>query len=86
MIEKKIVVNLEQGVHIRPAKQFVKIASAFNSEISIHKNGQRVNGKSILGIMALAINLGEEVTLVVDGVDEHEAISSLEKIFTEREG
>jgi catabolite repression HPr-like protein len=84
MIEKKITVNLEQGMHIRPAKQFVKIASAFNSDITINKNGQAVNGKSILAIMGLAIDKEEEVILRVDGPDEQEAIFSLEKILIER--
>lgn len=86
MVEKKIVVGLEQGVHIRPAKQFVKIATDYQCEIFIHKDDHRINGKSILGIMSLAIDMGEEITLVADGADEQEAISSLENLLTGREG
>jgi catabolite repression HPr-like protein len=83
MIEKRIIVNLADGVHIRPAKEFVKIASVCNSEITITKNGKSANGKSILAIMGLAIDKGEEVTLIANGADEQEAIASLEKTLTE---
>lgn len=80
------MVGLEQGVHIRPAKQFVKIAADYECEIFIHKDDNRINGKSILGIMSLAIDTGEEVTLIADGADEQEAIASLENLLTGREG
>jgi catabolite repression HPr-like protein len=86
VIEKKITVKLEQGLHIRPAKDFVKVATTFISHISIHKNDEAVNGKSMLGIMSLAIDCEEEVILRVEGPDELEAISSLEKILVEWEG
>jgi catabolite repression HPr-like protein len=86
MIKKNITINLKDGLHIRPAKEFVKVASQFKSEISITKTTQTANGKSILGIISMAINQGEEVTLTAEGPDESEAFSSLEKILVEQEG
>jgi phosphotransferase system HPr (HPr) family protein len=85
MIKKEIKVNLEHGLHIRPAKEFVQLASHFKSEIDVIKNSQTANGKSILGIVSLGILKGETITLTADGPDESEAISSLEKIFIEGE-
>jgi phosphotransferase system HPr (HPr) family protein len=85
MIKKEIKVNLEHGLHIRPAKEFVHLASNFKSEIDIIKNSQTANGKSILGIVSLGILKGETITLTANGSDESEAIFSLEKIFIEGE-
>lgn len=83
MIEKKWVVNLEQGFHIRPANQFVQLAQTFQSEITVDKDGQRADGKSILGLMALAIDQGEEITLIAEGADEQEAMDSLTSFLIE---
>lgn len=83
MIEKKIVVQLEHGLHARPAANFVKLAASFASEIQLVKNEKTINGKSIMGVMAAAIGKGEEVTLIADGADEAEAIAALEKLLIE---
>jgi phosphotransferase system HPr (HPr) family protein len=85
MIKKEIKVSLEHGLHIRPAKEFVQLASNFKSEIDVIKNSQTANGKSILGVASLGILKGETISLRADGPDEHEAIASLEKIFMEGE-
>ncbi|MCH5584909.1 HPr family phosphocarrier protein [Shimazuella sp. AN120528] len=85
MIKKEIKVNLEHGLHIRPAKEFVQVATKFHSDIDVIKNSQTANGKSILGIVSLGILKGETITLKADGSDENEAITSLEKIFIEGE-
>ncbi|KQL46736.1 PTS sugar transporter subunit IIA [Brevibacillus choshinensis] len=85
MEQKNIVVQLSQGLHARPAATFVKIATSFSSEIKLLKKEKIVNGKSIMGIMAAAIAKGEEITLIVDGADEKEAIAALEKILLEQE-
>lgn len=85
MLEKKIVVQLEYGLHARPAAAFVKRASSFSSDIQLLKKEKAINGKSIMGVMAAAIGKGEEVTLVADGADEAEAIAELEKLLLEEE-
>ena len=85
MEQKKIVVQLSQGLHARPAATFVKIAASFSSEIKLLKKEKVINGKSIMGIMAAAIAKGEEVTLIADGVDEKEAVAALEKVLVDHE-
>jgi catabolite repression HPr-like protein len=85
MIEKKVVVKLPHGLHARPAANFVRLASSFTSEIKIVKNEKTANGKSIMGIMSMAVAKGEEITLIADGPDEAEAIAALEKALQEQE-
>lgn len=85
MLEKKIIVQLEHGLHARPAATFVKKASSFASDIQLVKKEKTVNGKSIMGVMAAAIGKGEVVTLIADGVDEAEAIVELEKLLLQAE-
>jgi catabolite repression HPr-like protein len=81
MVEKKVVVKLHQGLHARPAGQFVKTASSFNSDIQIGKDENLVNAKSIISVLTLAIAEGEQVTLVADGPDEEQGIAALESIL-----
>ncbi len=65
------------GLHARPAAQFVKIASKFKSDIYISKNEREVNGKSIMGVMMLAAEMGSELTIKIDGRDQERAMESL---------
>ncbi|UFJ39099.1 HPr family phosphocarrier protein [Brevibacillus humidisoli] len=83
MIEKKIVVQLEQGLHARPAAAFAQKATSFTGEISISNGGKSVNGKSIVGIMSLAVKKGDEVVIAADGPDEREAIACLERLLVD---
>lgn len=74
--EKVVIVN-KLGMHARASAKFVSLASGFQSEISLTRNGQKVNGKSIMGIMMLAAARGTELAICADGNDEAEAISQL---------
>ena len=85
MMEKRVVIRLQHGLQARCANQFVQKSSSFNSEISIIKNGRMVAGKGIMGVMALAIRKGEEITLLANGSDEQEAIATLESFLCSRE-
>ena len=78
MIEKQVEVKLKTGLQARPAALFVQEATRFSSEIFIEKDGKRVNAKSIMGLMSLAISSGSVITLIADGHDEKEAIEKLE--------
>ncbi|MCD8511756.1 MAG: HPr family phosphocarrier protein [Bacillus sp. (in: Bacteria)] len=84
MIEKTLVVKRKTGLQARPAALFVQEANRFQSDVFIEKDGKRVNAKSIMGIMSLAINANKEVTLSVDGNDEEAAMESL-MAFIEKE-
>ena len=78
LIEKVVVIKNKQGLHARPAALFVQIANKFNSDITISKGKQKVNGKSIMGIMMLEAGLGSKVTMVAKGDDAEAAIKELE--------
>ncbi len=65
------------GLHARAAAKFVSLASTFDSEVELEKDGKRVNGKSIMGVMMLAAGKGSRLTLHTDGEDEREAASQL---------
>ena len=66
-----------QGMHARPASVFVQTASKFNSEIKVIKDEVEVNGKSIMGLMMLALSPGSEFKIIADGKDEDLAIDAL---------
>lgn len=72
------------GLHARPAAQFVKIASRFNSDVYISKNDREVNGKSIMGVMMLAAEMGSELTIKVDGQDQDYAINALVELVNNK--
>lgn len=65
------------GLHARASAKFVKLASEFTSEITLASNGQRVNGKSIMGIMMLAAGYGTELELCTEGPDEDQAMNAM---------
>lgn len=65
------------GLHARPAAQFVKLASTFESEIEVRKDGLTINGKSIMGVMMLAAECGSTITITATGVDEEAAVAAL---------
>ncbi len=69
------------GLHARAAAHFVKKASGYHSEVWVEKDGQRVNGKSIMGLLMLACPLGTQLTIQVTGPDEQEAFADLGKLI-----
>lgn len=81
MIEKKIEIINNAGLHTRPAATIVKIAAQFNSEFYIMKDGMNINGKSIIGVMTLAAAKGSELTLTFEGDDEKEMAEAILDYF-----
>ncbi|GAA0499297.1 HPr family phosphocarrier protein [Salinibacillus aidingensis] len=77
MVERKVTVELSTGLQARPAAKFVQEANRFSADIFIEKDQKRINGKSIMGLMSLAIGSGEEILLQADGSDEQDAINEL---------
>ncbi len=71
-----VIVN-KLGMHARASAKFVEIANRYDSNITISRNGQTVNGKSIMGLMMLAAAKGSEVTVCADGADAGNAIAEL---------
>lgn len=80
---EKITLNLknEEGLHARPAAAFVQEANKYDSDIEIIFQGNKVNGKSIIGIMSIGAFFGEEITIIARGRDEEEAIKNLEELI-----
>ena len=81
IVEKVVIIKNKQGLHARPAALFVQIANKFTSEITIAKGRQRINGKSIMGIMMLAAGAGSRVTIIADGDDADRAIKELARLL-----
>jgi len=77
MIEQEATIVNQLGLHARPAAQLVKLATAFQADIEIVKDGMAVNGKSIMGVMMLAAECGSSVLVRADGPDEAQAVEAL---------
>lgn len=86
MINKTVTIVNKLGLHARAAARFVTMASSFASDIKVARNGQEVNGKSIMGIMMLAASKGCDITLIADGSDEDEVIEQLSTLIEQRFG
>lgn len=82
MIEKELTISNKHGLHARPAAQFVKTSNKYRSEIWVEKDEERINGKSIMGLMMLAAGQGSRILVMADGQDEAEAIAALETLVT----
>lgn len=78
----EVVIKNPQGLHARPAAMFVQIASKYNSNIALQKGDERVNGKSIMGILTLGIEQNAKVVLEADGDDADEVVTELTQLLT----
>jgi phosphocarrier protein len=86
VIRNEVEIVNKLGLHARAAAKFVTCASGFASQIQVEREGQRVNGKSIMGVMMLAAAQGTRITLLVDGQDEEAATAALEQLVANRFG
>ena len=80
-IEKELAVVNRLGLHARPAAMFVRIASRHRAEIWVAKEGEEVNGKSIMGLMMLAAGQGSKLRIRCDGPDADKAMEELEELI-----
>jgi phosphocarrier protein HPr len=80
-LTKELTVVNKLGIHARPAAMFVKTASRFACEIFVEKDGEKVNGKSIMGLMMLAAGPGCKLTIHAAGQDAHTAVSEIEALL-----
>ena len=81
---KELAVINKLGIHARPAALFVKVANKFDSDILVEKDGEQVNGKSIMGLMMLAAACGSKLTLIAEGRDAENALRELEQLFMQK--
>ena len=82
-MKKDVVVGMQSGLEARPIALMVQTANQYSSQIYLETEGKRVNVKSIMGMMSLALLSGEHVVLDVEGADEEAAVAALEKFLAE---
>lgn len=85
-LAKTLTILNEVGLHARPASMIVKRLLQFESEVFIEKDGRKVNGKSIMGILMLAAGKGSRIRVEADGSDAQEALDAVEQLILSKFG
>jgi len=80
-LSKELIIQNKLGLHARPAAMFVKISNRHKSEIWVEKDGEEINGKSIMGLMMLAAGQGSKLIVRANGPDAAEALTALEALI-----
>jgi len=78
---EELVIANKLGMHLRPAQQLVQTVLKFKCDVHVHKDGQRVNAKSIMGLLTLAAAKGTRILVVCDGDDAEKAIEAIRKLI-----
>ncbi len=84
MVERIVTIRNRAGMHARPAALLVKTARGFASQIYLEKDSERVNGKSIMGVITLGATYNTPLKIIADGPDETQALDAIEKLFENR--
>lgn len=85
-VTRNLTVMNKLGIHARPAAMFVKTANRFECDIFVEKDGEKVNGKSIMGLMMLAAGPGSKLTVHAQGNDASQALAELETLLQQKFG
>ncbi len=83
-IEKEITIVNRLGMHARPAAHFVRIATGYRSEVWVEKEGERINGTSIMGLMMLAAGQGSKLLICCEGPDADKVLGELEELILQK--
>ncbi|GAA0770343.1 HPr family phosphocarrier protein [Ideonella azotifigens] len=86
MIKTTLTISNKLGLHARASAKLTKLASGFQCEVFMSRNGRRVNAKSIMGVMMLAAGLGAEVELETEGADEQAASLAIAALIADKFG
>ncbi len=84
MPQRRVTIVNDLGLHARAAAKFVKLAARFSASVTVAKDGQRVSGSSILGLMMLAAGPGDEIEIATDGSDAEAALEALAALVVDR--
>ncbi len=84
MIEKETVIKNRAGIHARPAAMIVQTASKFKSKLFLQKGDDRINAKSIMGIITLGAGFETRILIIADGEDESDAVEAIDRLFQNR--
>ncbi len=80
-IEREFTITNKQGLHARPAALFVQIAEKYDSEITVIKDQEQVNGKSIMGLLMLGAHYQSKIMIIIDGPDSELAMEDIKRFF-----
>jgi len=80
----EVIVSNKLGIHARPAAMFVRVANRFEADIMVEKDGERINGKSIMGLMMLAAGPGSRIRITASGEDFEKALIELQSLFEKK--
>jgi len=83
-VTKEFTIQNRLGLHARPSAMFVKVCSRFRCDIWVEKDGERINGKSIMGLMMLAAGLGSRLSVSCEGPDEEKAMQEIETLIQQK--
>jgi len=86
MIKTTVKINNKLGLHARASAKLSKLAGSFRADVSLSRNGRRVNAKSIMGVMMLAAGIGSEIEIETDGEDETSALTALTALIDDKFG
>jgi phosphocarrier protein HPr len=81
MVEKTVTIKNRAGIHARPAALLVQTANRFSANIFLEKDGEQINGKSIMGILTLAATYNSPIKIIADGSDEEDALQTICRLF-----
>ena len=81
MTSKKVKIINRAGIHARPAALLVQIANEYDSQIFLEKDSEKINGKSIMGIITLGATYESEINIIAEGTDEEQAVQAIATLF-----
>jgi phosphocarrier protein len=84
MVESIVTIQNRAGIHARPSAMLVQTAKDFKSNIYLQKGNDRINGKSIMGILTLGASYGTEIKVIAEGEDEQAALEAMVKLFDKK--
>jgi phosphocarrier protein len=84
MVEQVVTIQNRAGIHARPSAMLVQTAKDFKSNIYLEKGNDRINGKSIMGILTLGASYGVEIKIITEGEDEQAALEAMVKLFNQK--
>ncbi len=86
ILTREVEITNKLGLHARPAAMFVKVANRFASDVFVEKDGEKINGKSIIGLLMLAAGPGSKLKLYAQGHDAQQALAELERLIKRKFG
>jgi phosphocarrier protein len=84
MVEQIVTIQNRAGIHARPSAMLVQTAKDFQSNIYLEKGSDRINGKSIMGILTLGASFGTEIKVIAEGEDEQKALEAMVSLFNRK--